>query len=216
MNNEQAGCGALVVALVLIAIGVFVYLKTSTCQVVGQVTAMTWQRDIQVERFKALPQDTHVSRMPADAYNVARYTKLIPYSYACGQTCHESCSGSSKTRSCYEACSTNFCTGPRPEDWAKYTINRWAYDHTLRKEGSPRDERVWPDFTPAPEPTLGNDRESARSETFFVAFKTPDGKAFTYSTPDLQVWQRFGIEADWTFNVNRLEEPQWDSLRKKD
>lgn len=202
------GCTA-VFMLIAAVVGIFIYLKTSTYHVESTVVDTTWKRDINVERFTALAQDTYEWQMPGDAYNVQKYTTSHMESYSCDE--HEECTGSGKHESCEMVSDT--CWRSVTDYRARYTISRWTYNQTLETKGKPSDERVWPDFTPRPEPTLGNDRERDRTETFYVAFHTADKQDFVYTTTDLNVWRAYTAGESVSFEVNRLNEPQWNTLK---
>lgn len=187
------------IAVCLIAVGVFWYLKTNTYTETGLVTALTWQRDLNVNVFKQLEDTSVKGFQPADAYDLAEYTRTWT-------TYTHFCSGTGKNETCYDM--PQFHTEYR----YRYHINRWVYDHTLRTTGTPHDERLWPAFTPDVTEALGAQREGGRLETFYVAFKTNDGKLFTYATNDINDWRKYSIERHYKFQVNRLEEPQWTTL----
>lgn len=177
----------------------FWYLKTNTYTETGRVVALTWQRDITVNVLRQLEETAEVGFQPSDAYD------LVPYTYT-WTTYYEICTGTGKNETCMSMPEFH------SENRYRYHVNRWVYDHTLRSTGTPHDERLWPDFTPSPTVALGAQQEAGRAETFYVAFKTKDGKTFTLPTAEYAVWHSYGIETDWTFQVNRFEEPQWQTI----
>ena len=212
-DNTGLWLGGFAGIIILIAVGVFIYLKTNTYGVTASVTATLWQRDINVEQFKALAENTYESQMPGDAYNVQRYTTSHSESYTCGW--EESCSGTGSYRYCSDEPIT--CWRSVTDYMARYTVNRWIYDRTLRNIGGPQNEMVWPDFTPQPDAVLGHDREASRLQQFFITFTTADNKnTYTYSTINIDEWRTYPKGSDVTFQVNRLNEPQWATLKKGD
>lgn len=212
-------CGIIAAAFVILIGAALVYLKFNTYIVTARVQSLTWKRVISVQQYKAVAQDTNISAVPSDAYDIARYTRDVPYTYICGEMCHESCYGTGKSESCTNFCSPKTCTGLRPESWETYKINRWVFDHDLTTDGTQNTERAWHDFTPQPDEILGHEREQSRAETFYATFVinasgTTPTKQFVYSTNDYTMWVGYHIESDYTFQVNRLEEPQWNTIKE--
>lgn len=172
--------------------GLLLYLHYSTYATTIEVTSLEWQHVQPVEMFKVVHQDTLKSDMPSDAYNVDEYT----------------------TTTYIKAGNVNI---PITNYHARYDVNRWVWDHDLTVSGSPHDEMVWPSFTPnSPDGAdwLGEVRAGTRREVLYVHFVTQNHEAFTYTAPDMTTWQTFGVEQRYGIDVNRLEEPQWNTLKR--
>lgn len=211
MDSEENFASCLTIAIVsiiaLVLIGVFIYLKTSTYDADSTVSNKTWVRDIRIDGFMTLPQDTYLSQMPADAYDIHQYERS--YRYACGEDTYE--------ENGHEYSDTVYCTGW--DQWATYKINRWAYIQTLETKGTPRDERVWPVFNPSGNnpPNLGDVKEESRAENFYIDFTNKvDSKIYTLTTPNYADFRNYAVGQSWALKINRLNEPQWDTLQVKD
>lgn len=193
MDDENAIAGCALLIIVLIAAGVFAFLKLNTVTAMARVDKLYWQRYINVERFKPVYQDTSESSMPSDAYSIERYTTRSCVPIKIGKITSMSCTTHHK---------------------ARYWVNRWVYDYTLELRGTPKDERQYPEFTPSPSEELGAVRESTRGENLYIDFKVND-KVYTYTASDYQDWSKYQLESGYRLEINRLDEPQWLSLAKR-
>lgn len=196
----------LLVIFVVLAL-IFIYLKTSTYDAISSVSNKIWVRDIRVDGFMTLPQDTYLNQMPADAYDIHQYDRS--YRYVCGEVTE----GSGSSEETY----TVYCTGW--ESWATYKINRWDYIQTLETKGTPKDDRVWPQFMPSGNnpPVLGDVKEESRGENFYIDFTNKaDSKVYTLVTPDYGNFRVYEVGQSWALKINRLNEAQWDTLQERD
>ncbi len=180
------------ILLLLVGCGAFLYGKLGRYPDEAAVQALRWRRVILVERFKTLHQDTLRSAMPADAYNVHIYEDCVPQYDSDGDFTGYDCN----TR-------------------ARYDIDRWVWDHDLTTAGDIREERVWPAFTPSEGQFLGAEREQRRREIFAVHFGRAAG-VLVYETEDYNVWSGYHVGQRYALEMNRMEEPIWDSLKLVD
>src|SRR5690242_12830478 len=96
MNDENRawGCAlAIVAALVIVFGGGYWFLKTNTYTETGVVTALTWQRDINVDVYRQQEETARQGAQPADAYDLVAYTRTWT-------TYSEMCSGIGKDKTC--------------------------------------------------------------------------------------------------------------------
>jgi hypothetical protein len=99
---------------------------------------------------------------------------------------------------------------------ARYTVNRWRWDHNLTTTGKITEERVWPVFIPDTGEWLGAKRATPRYETLFVNFVTPEQRAVVYTASDETDWRTYLAGQGFAIQFNRFEEPLWDTLRLLD
>lgn len=187
------------IAAIIIVVGsigiiwrTLVYLATDTYDQKLTVVSLDWRRVIPVEVYSIVHADTRANQMPADAFNVYRYSKDDDW---------------------YDGKEWHYDT----EYWATYDLNRWVWNRDLATSGSPKDEIVWPDFTPdKPDGNnwyIGEQREGTRQQTLAVHMTTPDGKSLEYDAPDYTTWAKFSTGQNYTVKINRLESPFWDTLK---
>lgn len=211
-NKVYIASVILVFAVLCIAASAFVYGKLATYHVQAQVVEMLWRRVIRVEKYQMVQEDSLRSGVPADAYNISYYTRTWYES----QTCSRSVYGGtdSKGRAKYRNESYE-CGTWRSESRAKYTVNRWRYDHDLQTQGSPGKERVWPEFVPSAVTELGALREGSREEFLTVTLQANE-LTLTYRAPSDVVWLTYAVQQSYEMDVNRWNEPLWETIRLVD
>lgn len=210
--DDDRSCMFLVVIgffLITLLVGGFMVLSNSTYDSSMRVKALEWRRRLNIEVFKVLGGDSLQYHQPSDAYNLRPYLR----SFYVNKTCYRRTrvkGGDMRTES-YN------CGYWDSERRVKYNINRWVYDHDLVTSGSPQNERVWPAFTPSPIEEIGAERESERHEEFFVHFVRLDNdQGIDLPVPTYEGLIAYRAETSFTIKFNRLEQPQWDTLRRID
>ena len=186
--NEEIVGVFLVLLIAACLIGGAIYLANDTYTAKLTVITIDWQRNKDIEEFRAVYMDTYESSMPSDAYNISRYSST-------------SCSGSGSKRKC----STSY--------YARYWVNRWVFAYALTTTGKRNDERVYADFTPSgSDGILGSLRQGALHEWLWVHFNAGDHAPIDYNAPSAESWRSF-VEGDkYTVKINRFEQVWWDTL----
>lgn len=111
------------------------------------VTARTWTRAIDIERFRAQQDSAWCDQMPHDAYSASRSREVRSHkSIPDGQECHtrrvDRGDGTFTTKN---ECTTKYRKEPVYSDKCRYTVDRWGVDRTAGNSGtgiSPRP--TWP------------------------------------------------------------------------
>jgi hypothetical protein len=204
MTKDEKLIAAVFVLIVALCLGVIYYARNNTYPDALHIKSIDWLRVVHVEAFKVVHKDTYESQMPADAYNIYKYT----HTYYESETCTR---GSGKNKTTYE------CGHWETDYMARYDINRWVWDHDLSTSGDKAQELVWPVFVPTNKgDCLGCEREGSRDQNLFSRFYRPDGREVTYVTHNLDDWHRFNYGTSWIVQFNRFEEPYWDTLALED
>jgi hypothetical protein len=191
-------------------------LSNSTYDSKLNVTNMSWERTISIDRYESQQGSDWRNEVPSGAYNRNCYSKDRPrqesYQEACGVERVDRGDGSfsQKTKMCtrsrtvYE--SDTFCT---------YSIDRWIHNRDLKTSGGPNEAVMWANFAPALTSGLGAEREAGRTETYKVDFQATDNAKNTYTyEPDTDaIWSTFKVGQQYSVKINRLEIPQWDTLK---
>lgn len=199
MTDEEKGQAIIIllfVALLVGGCGVFLYGKLARYEQAASVTGLTWERVQPIEEFRVLHEDTMRYQMPADAYDVQLYTD-------CDTTCDTDDDGN---RRCETDC----------DDRARYKINRWRWAFNLVNKGTVDQERVWPTFTSDTGEWIGAKRTATKYELLYVHFMTVGQLPLTYTASDVDDWGRFLAGQAFTLDLNRFNEPIWDTLRLLD
>jgi hypothetical protein len=186
--------GAMLVGLA--GCGAFVYGKLARYEQATSVTGLTWKRVQPIEEFRVLHEDTLRSWVPSDAYDIYYYTD-------CDTTCDTDDDGN---RRCETDC----------DDRARYKINRWRWAFDLVNTGRFDQEQTWPTFQSDTGEWIGAKRTATRYELLYVHFLTVGQLPITYTANDQDDWRRFLAGQAFTIELNRFDEPIWDSLRLLD
>lgn len=204
-----------VVAIIAI-IAAVIFLSQSTYRASIQVSDVGWERVIAVEQLTTLSGSGWRETVPGDAYNRSCYTRdreyTVPEQYECGTIRVDRGDGTfiEQPRMC-----TRNRTEYRPDTWCDYNYDRWQHVRDLRTAGGLTDPLVWPAFSPSGSGT-GAQREGGRQEILSVSFSGLGDKArqrFTYNPAREAEWRSFQIGQQYSVEINRLEQVQWDTLQ---
>lgn len=99
---------------------------------------------------------------------------------------------------------------------ARYKINRWRWAFNLVNKGTVDQERVWPTFTSDTGEWIGAKRTATKYELLYVHFMTVGQLPLTYTASDVDDWGRFLAGQAFALDLNRFNEPIWDTLRLLD
>jgi len=195
------GCSPIAIIGGIVAIGVIaalIFVLTRTSDVVGKVQGVSWMRSVAVEALGPATYQTWRDQVPRDG-RIGR--------------CEERVRGTSQQRTANsrEVCGTPYtkdtgsgygevvqdCVYEVYDEWCDYTVMEWQRVDALVLQGADLNPR-WP------EPRLATDqRAGERAEKYEITFDA-DGKTYTYTTRDSDLFSRCEIGSRWILKVNQL------------
>jgi hypothetical protein len=195
-----------------------VYALTYRKSAAGVVTALSWERTIEIEDFQPRAGADWDESVPGDAYSLSceqrqRSTRKVP------DGSHEECKdvdqgdGSFK-RECRTV--TDYREEPVYDRWCSYRVDRWAYKRSVKASGNGQNPApTWPTPTlsSAAAGRYGQEREGQRKEKYTVAFREKDGKKHQCDFDSLSRWMSFGIEKSITVKLYITGGADCDSLK---
>ena len=208
------GIAALVVIVVAVLAAVF-WTRGTTALVIGH----SWERAIDIERYGPQSESAWCDSMPYDAYNVSRRDEIrsyrqVPDGEECSVRRIDNGDGTYREE---EECQTRYRDEPVYDDRCYFTVDRWAYSHTVTARGeSLREAPSWPATNIARSGTcIGCEREAGRQERYQVHFQE-SGSDKTYTCDfDQSKWGSFGLETLWKLEVSALTgQPKCNSLER--
>ncbi|MBZ0281769.1 MAG: zinc ribbon domain-containing protein [Anaerolineae bacterium] len=197
--------GCLVIGLILIALvagAVFLFTRTSSAS--AYVTNFRWERQIAVESLQALPASGSCDSVPVDAYgNTRRYEQVGSERVPDGETCRnvQVDQGDGTFRE-ERRCETKYRSEPVYGYVCYYTINRWASSRVSEAEGDRTSELAWPNPNLRTGTCLGCERESGRTEAYYLVLKGDD-REFECPVPFDQ-WQNTRLEQGFTVEIGTV------------
>lgn len=200
-------------AIIVIGVLVALFWRRDTG---AYVTGHAWERVIEVEEFGPRASGDWCDSMPGDAYNISRSerqrdTRQVPDGEDCRTVRSDNGDGTFSERT---ECTTRYRSEPVYDTFCSYTINRWAYERSVRAQGdSLADQPVWPDLNLRQTGTcIGCEREGRRSETYRVMLRAGEN-TYTCDVP-FDRWQSMGIETNWNLAVGVVTgQPDCGSLK---
>jgi hypothetical protein len=208
---------AVLATLCIGLIGAFLFLSNSTYASTVTVNDLKWERTISVETYSAVPGSDWRDSVPVGAYNTSCLPKDRPhdesYQEACGVERVDRGDGSfvEKQKMC-----TKSRTVYKPDTFCSYTVNLWIKANDLKTAGGPNEPLSWANFTPSVTNNIGAQREARRQQNLIALFTDKSGKQYEYALTEQneeQIWRSFKIGQQYTLEVNRLEVPQWQTLK---
>jgi hypothetical protein len=200
-KKRSTGCiilGAIGGLAVLAGLVVLLFLLLKTDDVLGSVSSVNWERSIAIEAFMPVTKSDWWDEIPDDAEILScseeyRYTSDDPQPNA--------------TEVCSEAEVEDTGTGVGEvvqecvyevyDDFCDYTVMEWEVVDTVSASGTDLDP-YWPTVN------LSTDqREGERKEDYVIHFDT-DGKDYSYTTSDLDLFIQATPGSQWTLSVNQL------------
>lgn len=181
-----------------VAIGLIYLLFFRSETVNGTVSAVGWERSVEIEGLGPVTYSNWDDQIPAEAevsgcQDEIRSVEAEPQPGAeevCGTPYSEDTGGgyAEVVQDCEYHVYDEYCT---------YSVIEWAVVDTASVSGN--------DFYPAwPEPALGADqRLGARTEQYQVIFDA-DRETYAYSPASFADWQQFEIGSSWNLEVNAL------------
>ncbi len=200
-KKRATGCiilGAIGALAVIAGLVVLLFLLLKTDEVLGSVSSVKWERSIAIEAYMPVTKSDWWDEIPDDAEILScsekyRYTSDEPQPNA--------------TEVCSEAEVEDTGTGVGEvvqecvyevyDEYCDYTVMAWDVADTVSASGSDLDP-YWPSVNLATD-----QREGDRSEDYVINFDT-DGKDYSYSTSNLDLFIQAKPGSQWILNVNQL------------
>ena len=189
----------LVLGGALAAAGALLFLHSYTRAVPLSVTGHSWTREIAVERFQAVADESWCDGKPTDAYSVSRRREVRSHrDVADGQQCRTvKKDRGNGTYSESEECQTKVRSEPVYADKCSFLVDRWRQERSENKKGaSLADEPVWPEPGIRPGTCLGCERLGPRREAYTVRF-TAAGKDYSCDFSQDR-WRGFPVGSRWS------------------
>lgn len=228
---------AALIAVALLAGGIFAFLALSRSQDALTVKDLDWRYTINLEKYQPFNVGAWISGVPADAYNRSCGQKIKGYNQVpdgtervcrnvtvrvpCGYEYRDNGNGSGSrvTKYCSESqqqCSdqTKYRQVPYYDTWCNYTVNRWGDTEPASINGGPDQAPAYPQVTTSDVSTLGNIREKSRKEEYWITFNDKSSEKLIYQPTTLQDYQRFRISQQWTVDRNKLGTIYWNTLKQ--
>ncbi len=179
--------------------GLFLVLSSRTSDVVGKVAEATWQRSVAIEELVPVTKANWLAEIPEGA-PLGRCVQKVQ------RTQDEPAPGAR------EVCGTPYtvdtgsgygevvqdCRYEIDAEWCEYTVEEWRVVTSAVLRGSDL-----PTQWPTPQLT-SKQRVGERVEKFQVVFQTEDGKRYTYSTKNPELFQQLRPGSRWILKVNKL------------
>lgn len=207
------GVVALVMACIVGAVYAITYRKSAS----GQVSALKWEREIEIEDFRPRTDGDWDESVPADAYNRHCYEKQRgsrQVESGSHEECHDVDQGDgSFRRECHTV--KEYRSEPVYDTWCDYTVDRWWYARTVKASGSETDPPVWPTYTLATGAGLyGKEREGSRHETYTVIVREDDGDSHSCDFKDQAKWASYPVGTKVSLKLYITGKPDCDTLKK--
>lgn len=211
-NLVKIGLVALVAVIVIGVLAALFWKREAAFSVAGH----TWERVIEIERFKPRYESSWCDGMPFDAYGVSRElrqrsSRQVPDGQDCRVVRSDRSDGTFVERT---ECTTRYRDEPIYDDYCYYTVNRWDYERAVRAQGSSlADVPVWPQADIRQAGTcIGCEREGRRSETYKVTLRGDDNRTYICAVP-FERWQAMPVESTWKLDVGVITgQPDCGSL----
>jgi len=201
-TKKGRGC-LLVGCLGLVALAVLALVATLwTREATMQVTGHTWARAVTVERFGPTDASSWCDQMPSDARAVSHTQKQRSTNkVADGEECHtKQVDNGDGTFKEVEDCQTKYRSEPVYDDWCSYTVDRWSRARDEKATGKDLTPR-WPAVRLSQTGTcVGCEREGAKTETYTVLFKDPQGDQKSCDLPEAR-WKSMADGSRWAAKV---------------
>lgn len=207
-----------IIAAVLVVIAGIIYALTYRSDETGTVSAVTWQRTIEIEEFQQLSNQSWDDGVPEDAYNVRckeeqRGTEQVQV--GSHRECQDVDQGDgSFRRECWDV--PDYESRPVYDERCTYTVDRWVVARQVQADNAQSRMLLpaWPQYTLAAgigAKNYGRERTGQRYETYDVVF-TLNGKTERCSV-DQATWKNFTSGTSITVEVGLAGNPDCDTLK---
>jgi hypothetical protein len=216
LRKQQLIIGG-VLALAVIIIAGIVFALTYREQKSGTVSALTWQRTIEIDAFRQISESDWDDHVPGDAYSEScqrrqRGTEKVQVGS------HEECrdvdqGDGSMRRECRNV--PDYEERPVYDDWCSYKVDRWVKARDVEASGRAKIDPppAWPAYTLAGgrgSRNYGQERAGDRHETYRVVLDL-DGDSET-CTFDQAKWETFTVGMRIEVEVGLAGNPACDTL----
>ncbi len=200
-KKRSKGClilGAIGGIAIIAGLVVLLFLLLKTDAVLGTVSGVSWERTIAIEEYGPVTKSDWWDEVPDDAEILScseeyRYTSDEPEpnsTEVCGEERVED-TGTGVGEVVQD------CTYEVYDDFCEYTVMEWEVTDTAAASGTDLDP-YWPTIN-----LTADQREGERSEDYAISFDS-DGKDYTYTTTDLDLFIQAAPGTQWILNVNQL------------
>jgi len=217
--TKPAASGQKYLPIILIVVGLLVaglagvfFLSRSTYDAKLQVSDMRWTRTISLVKVTVQSGSGWRDQVPGGAYSMSCSNRQRQFtrseSYRCGVTRVDRGDGSFVEQPKY--CTRNV-TDTRTDSYCSYLVDVLVPSRDVTTTGGVNDPPVWGTFTLAT-----RERENARAEEYKVIFKGLEAKKdqlIDFLAKDYAQFKTFALNSVYTLKFNRLEQPQWDTLK---
>ncbi len=189
---------ALVAAIVC---GVLNLKKDAAIEVVGHA----WERTVAVEQFGPKQESAWADEVPLGARDrvcsrEVRSTNRVADGEDCVTKQKDLGDGSFKTE---QECTTRYREEPVYDQKCRYTIDAWQVVDTAKAEGAAQSPApIWPTVAESGA-GRGARRAGARSETYTLRVKLPDGKQDSCTVPEAR-WSIAPVGSRWKAQVGTV------------
>jgi hypothetical protein len=205
-----------VVLLALLVIGI-VYAVTYRNEVSGSVTAMSWERTIDIQDFQPRGDSGWDETVPGDAYGrscVQKQRSTRQVASGSHQECKDVDQGDgSFRRECHSV--TDYRDEPVYDQWCTYTVDRWAYRRSAKASGNgEQPPPAWPAYTLASGTgRYGQEKAGGQHESYTVAVRDSDGKERRCDFDQQSKWSQYDVGMKVRLKVTITGSPDCDTLK---
>ncbi len=206
----------LIIVAVLLIGGI--WWLTQTREATVAVSGHSWQREIKIEKFGAVPSSAWCESVPIGAYSVRQYrdvrsTRQIPDGQTCRTVRRDNGDGTYSQR---RQCSPKYRSEPVYGNRCDFLVNIWTFSRSAVSNGSNLETPVqWAATNIRVGSGLGAEREGNRNESYTLQFTGNNVKPFTCNVPENQ-WRSSSIGASFGLKVGQaLGNAQCDTLIAK-
>ena len=185
-------------ALVVVGVGI---LFTRTHETTASVSARTWQREIQVEKFAPVSESAWCDSVPGDAYAVTqsreqRSTRQVQDGQECRDERIDKGDGTFIKR---RECTPRYREQAVFDNRCRFQVNRWRTYRSVKAGPETGVMPIWPslgsfngltnDANMGGRTNLGSEREGTRKESYELSLQS-EGKSWTCNVPP-EVWTKY-------------------------
>jgi hypothetical protein len=207
-----------VVALLALCVVGGVYLLTYRSDAEGTVSALTWERTVDIEWFQQVSGSGWDETVPGDAYGEScsrrqRDTRRVP------SGSHEECRDVDKgdgsfRRECRTV--TDYRSEPVYDNWCTYTVDRWVEHREVKAKGDVTQPPYWPEYTLASgSGRYGQERAGDNHEKYTVVIRESDGDKHDCDFGSQSTWAKYSVGAAVTLKLYITGGADCDTLKIK-
>ena len=169
----------------------------------------SWKREIKIESFGPIQDQSWCSTMPADAHKIRRAREVRSHrQVADGEDCstvrHDNGDGTFRES---QKCRTRYRSEPVYDDRCYYTVERWHYNRSLVSQGSGADSPpAWPALVLTKTGNcIGCEREDGRVAEYVVSLTVVDAQQAKHDCGVSETrWSNLALGSEWIADVGAL------------